>query len=228
MKIKREIITTADGSKTIHLPDWNENYHSNHGALQEAKHVFMQHGFEFTAPAVDQIFILEVGFGTGLNAILTLEAAEKFQLKTEYIGVEAFPVSESEIEALNYIDLFEKESLKTNYKQLHTIPWDEKKSISTYFQLEKKETKIEQLALKSNSLDLIYFDAFGPRVQSELWEIPIFESLFKALKTTGVLVTYCAKGQVKRNLKSAGFTIESLPGPPGKREMTRATKPNEQ
>jgi tRNA U34 5-methylaminomethyl-2-thiouridine-forming methyltransferase MnmC len=142
--------------------------------------------------------------------------------------VEAFPVSESEIEALNYIDLFEKESLKTDYKQLHTIPWDEKKSISTYFQLEKKETKIEQLALKSNSLDLIYFDAFGPRVQSELWEIPIFESLFKALKPTGVLVTYCAKGQVKRNLKTVGFTIESLPGPPGKREMTRATKPNEQ
>jgi tRNA U34 5-methylaminomethyl-2-thiouridine-forming methyltransferase MnmC len=227
MKMKRKIITTADGSKTIHLPDWNENYHSNHGALQEAKHVFIQHGFEFLASTLDQISILEVGFGTGLNAILTLEAAEKFQLKTEYIGVEAFPVSETEIEALNYIDLFEKESLKTNYKQLHTIPWDEKKSISTYFQLEKKETKIEQLALKSNSLDLIYFDAFGPRVQSELWEIPIFESLFKALKPAGTLVTYCAKGQVKRNLKSVGFNIESLPGPPGKREMTRATKPNE-
>lgn len=227
MEIKREIITTADGSKTIHLPDWNENYHSNHGALQEAKHVFIHHGFEFLAPTLDQISILEVGFGTGLNAILTLEAAEKLQLKTDYIGVEAFPVSGSEIEALKYIDLFEDETLKTNYKQLHSIAWDEKHSISSHFKLEKKQTKFEQLALKSNSLDLIYFDAFGPRVQSELWEIPIFESLFQALKPRGVLVTYCAKGQVKRNLKSVGFTIEALPGPPGKREMTRATKPNE-
>lgn len=223
MSVKREIITTADGSKTIHIPEWNENYHSSHGALQEAKHVFLRHGLELFHDRTE-ISVFEVGFGTGLNAILTLQEAEKHQILVNYAGIEAYPVSAEELEALTYEDLLQDSGSRAYYQKLHQTPWNSPEKISPYFSLNKIHQKLEDYSFSVEQFDLIYFDAFGPRTQEEMWHLEIFEKLFKALKPGGVLVTYCAKGQVKRDLKAAGFNVEALPGPPGKREMTRARK----
>jgi tRNA U34 5-methylaminomethyl-2-thiouridine-forming methyltransferase MnmC len=223
MQVKREIIITADGSKTIHMPEWNENYHSSHGALQEAKHVFLKYGLEYFKDQ-KEISIFEVGFGTGLNAILTCEAAQSNQQQIRYVGLEAFPVSAEEIQSLDYISLFENAEIKANYLKMHAVSWDSDEVILPNFILCKILQKLEGFNFEAEQYDLIYFDAFGPRTQEDMWQLSHFEKLFTALKPNGILVTYCAKGQVKRDLKSAGFEIEALPGPPGKREMTRALK----
>lgn len=221
--LQREILITADGSKTIHIPAWNEQYHSTHGALQEAKHVFMKHGFDQLKPN-SSVQIFEVGFGTGLNAILTLESALKANIHVHYVGLEAYPVSHEEIELLNYADFFEDEALKSFYKTLHDAPWNEVVEISPFFSLEKRHQVMDDFQANNVQFDLIYFDAFGPRTQPEMWELPVLKKMFEVTKKNGFLVTYCAKGQVKRDLKVAGFQVEVLPGPPGKREMTRAQK----
>lgn len=219
--MKREIIVTGDGSKTIHLPELNENYHSHHGALQEAMHVFIQHGLEFKKEA-RKLRILEIGFGTGLNALITLDYARKHDLKVEYHGLEAYPVSQEELEAMDYVSMPALKELKEDYTQIHATPWNILEEINPNFALQKIEQKLEDYLPEEESIDLVYFDAFGPRVQEEMWSVAVFEKLFKGMTSGGALVTYCAKGQVKRNMKAAGFTIEALPGPPGKREMTRA------
>lgn len=220
---KREIITTADGSKTIHIPEWNENYHSSHGALQEARHVFLKHGLGLFREQ-EKVSVFEVGFGTGLNAILTLQEAEKHRQHTVYAGIEAYPVSESEIEELNYESLLDDDISRTYYKAMHASPWNSPGKISPHFTLNKIHQKLEDHTFEPEQFDVIYFDAFGPRTQGDMWTQAHFVKLFAALKPNGVLVTYCAQGQVKRDLKAAGFVIEALPGPPGKREMTRALK----
>lgn len=221
--MQREIIVTADGSKTIHIPEWNEQYHSTHGALQEARHVFLKNGLEQLAPNT-AVKILEVGFGTGLNAILTLEAAWKANLTIQYVGLEAYPVSTLEIEELNYADLFENQELKNLYQLMHSSPWNEVVEISPGFTLEKRHEKMETFEAQFEQFDLIYFDAFGPRTQPEMWELPVLQKMYRITRENGFLVTYCAKGQVKRDLKTVGYEVEVLPGPPGKREMTRAFK----
>ncbi len=223
MKIQRQIIETGDGSKTIHLPEWNENYHSRHGALQEAKHVFLKNGLN------DYLFqktihVLEIGLGTGLNAILTCQEASQHDLKVKYTALEAYPVSEEELIALNYQSFLNDEVATHQYNQIHAVRWNEKHQLSPNFTLHKIHNKLETCDFEQNQFDIIYFDAFGPRVQGELWSLDIFQKLFKSLKQDGLLVTYCAKGQVKRDLKAAGFVVESVPGPPGKREMTKAFK----
>lgn len=221
--MQREIIVTADGSKTIHIPEWNEQYHSTHGALQEARHVFLKNGLEQFAPNT-AVKILEVGFGTGLNAILTLEAASKANLTIQYVGLEAYPVSTLEIEELNYADLFENQELKNLYQLMHRAPWNEVVEILPGFSLEKRHEKMETFEAQFEQFDLIYFDAFGPRTQPEMWELPVLQKMYRITRENGFLVTYCAKGQVKRDLKTVGYEVEVLPGPPGKREMTRAFK----
>lgn len=221
--MQREIIVTADGSKTIHIPEWNEQYHSTHGALQEARHVFLKNGLERFAPNT-AVKILEVGFGTGLNAILTLEAAWKANLTIQYVGLEAYPVSTLEIEELNYTDLFENQDLKKLYQLMHRAPWNEVVEILPGFTLEKRHEKMETFEAQFEQFDLIYFDAFGPRTQPEMWELPVLQKMYRITRENGFLVTYCAKGQVKRDLKTVGYEVEVLPGPPGKREMTRAFK----
>lgn len=222
--MKREIITTADGSKTIFIPDWDENYHSKHGALQEALHVFIEAGLKYKRKEQSKLSILEIGFGTGLNAMLTYVFGKELNTHIEYHGLEAFPVNAEELTALNYEELpFIKDHTAT-YEQIHTTKWNVLITIEDTFKLNKIEQELQTYQPEKAFFDLIYFDAFGPRVQNEMWSLPIFEKLFASLKQGGVLVTYCAKGQVKRDLKSAGFSIESIPGPPGKREMTRAVK----
>ena len=233
--MKRKIITTSDGSKTIQIEDWNEQYHSIHGAIQEANHVFLKHGllFYYHCHSVhtlreysgsDLINILEIGFGTGLNAFLTLLEAEKLKQHINYVGVEAYPVSEEEIKQLNYVELISK-THKDEFENMHHVSWEANHHITPNFQLEKQEKFFKDIDAKSE-FDIIYFDAFGARVQPELWTEDIFEIMFEALKDNGILVTYSAKGSVRRAIQAIGFTVERLPGPPGKREMLRAAKPN--
>jgi tRNA U34 5-methylaminomethyl-2-thiouridine-forming methyltransferase MnmC len=219
--MRREIITTSDGSTTIHLPDWDENYHSKHGAIQEAKHVFIENGLSLFKDK--SIAILEIGFGTGLNAFITFLESKKLNIVADYVGVEAYPVSAAEILSMNYVNELDAKSDSKIFEQMHTSNWEEKTAISDTFFLTKRKqffADIEDVA----QFDLIYFDAFGYRVQPELWSTEIFQKMYNALKPNGVLVTYAARGVVKRSMIEVGFTVEKLPGPPGKREMFRATK----
>lgn len=219
--MRREIITTSDGSKTIHLPDWDESYHSKHGAVQEAYHVFIKNGLQlFENKTVN---ILEIGFGTGLNAIITFIEAEKRNLKINYTGIEAYPVSMEEALQMNYLESLDSQDKMDVFEKMHQIPFAKQESLSENFNLEKRNIFFDQIA-DIEAFDLIYFDAFGFRVQPELWSTEIFQKMYNSLKTNGVLVTYAARGVVKRSMKEIGFTVEKLPGPPGKREMMRAFK----
>lgn len=225
--MKREVVITADGSSTIHLPDWDEQYHSKHGAIQEAYHVFIKHGLHYfyseNIKSEDDVSILEIGFGTGLNAFITLLEAEKLNLKINYVGVEAYPVSTEEIKLLNYTKELKAEPRDSVFRALHDVSWNKKHDITPAFSIEKQQKFFAEIKDEATS-NLIYFDAFGARVQPELWTEPIFESMYKALKPKGVLVTYAAKGSVRRAMQAVGFTVERLEGPPGKREMLRGTK----
>jgi len=222
--LKKELLHTDDGSTTLHLPKWNEQYHSKHGAIQEAMHVFIKHGLQYfyNKEKPSTISVLEIGFGTGLNALLTyLIAKEISELHVNYTGLEAYPVAIKEIEKLNFSEQLEID--KSIYTKLHTCAWEKKEAISNRFNLKKLNIRFEEF-IGLGDFDLIYFDAFGPRVQPELWKAPIFEQMFAALKPNGVLVTYSAKGEVRRTMQKIGFTVERLPGPPGKREMLRGVK----
>jgi len=216
--LKREIIITSDGSTTIHLPDWDEQYHSKHGAIQEAYHVFIKNGlFQFNK---DKLSILEIGFGTGLNCFITF--LEK-KCKINYVGVEAYPVIEAEVEKLNYVTELNAKKYKEIFRDIHNVSWEIGHQLSEDFILTKRKQFFKDIE-DINIYDVIYFDAFGARVQPELWTEAVFKKMFKAMKMNGVLVTYAAKGSVRRAMQSVGFTVERLPGPPGKREMLRATK----
>ncbi len=220
--MKREVIETGDGSKTIRIIDLDENYHSTHGALQEADHVFIKNGLlEFVNKS--QISIFEMGFGTGLNAFLSAIKANQLKLKIEYTGIEAFPVSIDELNQLGYHDIA-GESNSDLYNKLHETLWGEMNEISEWFSLRKINNQLQLINFDNESFDIVYYDAFGPRAQEEMWSIELFQKMYDSIKEGGFLVTYCAKGQVKRNMKSVGFEVEPLPGPPGKREMTRAWK----
>jgi len=219
--MERSIQLTADGSSTIFVPELNQHYHSTHGALQESMHVFIEAGLK--NHQAKQLSILEIGFGTGLNAWLTAIEAKKVDKKVSYVGVEKHPVSVTEAAQLNYTSVYAENKERELFTALHVAEWEKEVPISPYFSLLKKQLNFLEIADK-NAFDIIYFDAFAPNAQPELWTEELFGKMFLALKTGGFLVTYCAKGQVKRNLKSVGFTLESLLGPPGKREMTRALK----
>ena len=219
--MQRKIITTSDGSKTIHIVDWDEQYHSKHGAIQEAYHVFIKSGlalFEDTSVA-----ILEIGFGTGLNCLITLIEAQKRKLSIAYTGVEAYPVTLEELQELNYISELKADAFEPQFQKMHASTWSESITLADNFSLRKQQKDFMQID-DIAAFNLIYFDAFGARVQPELWTETIFEKMFAAVKPNGVLVTYAAKGSVRRAMLAVGFEVERLPGPPGKREMLRATK----
>jgi len=220
--VKREIITTSDGSKTIYIPDWNEHYHSKHGAIQEAYHVFIKHGLTLFKDTT--IAILEMGLGTGLNALITLKEAATLGLKVRYTGVEKFPLHIDEIEALHYTKGFHEKALQKDFLKIHNAKWEEWIHISDSYEILKVKQEFEAISYK-NRFNLIYYDAFGARVQPELWTVDMFLKMFIALQSEGVLVTYAAKGSVRRAMQEVGFVVERLPGPPGKREMLRAVKP---
>lgn len=223
--MKREIIITEDGSTTIHLPEWDEQYHSKHGAIQEAYHVFIEMGFFYFLKNnnPDPLKILEIGFGTGLNTFITLIEAKKNTTKVEYTGIEAYPIETFEIEKLNYPS--ELKASSEIFSQLHLCPWEKMTEISKIFSVLKRKQFFSEIE-ETDAYHIIYFDAFGARVQPELWTEAIFKKMYNALKMEGVLVTYSAKGSVRRAMQEVGFTVERLPGPPGKREMLRGTKRN--
>ena len=219
--MKREIIKTSDGSTTIHIPEWNEQYHSIHGAIQEANHVYINNGLKYKSS--NQIAVLEIGFGTGLNSFMTFLAAQKKELLIEYVGVEAYPVLEEELLKLNYVAELGATQFTKIFESFHSCSWEQQHQITSNFSLLKRKQFFHEIE-DENKFDVIYFDAFGARVQPELWTEEIFLKMFLALKSEGVLVTYAAKGSVRRAMQSVGFNVERLPGPPGKREMLRAVK----
>ncbi|CAL65484.1 tRNA (5-methylaminomethyl-2-thiouridine)(34)-methyltransferase MnmD [Christiangramia forsetii] len=223
--MERKIIKTDDGSVTIHLPEWDEQYHSKHGAVQEARHVFLKMGLHHFLEInnTSELAILEIGFGTGLNAFLTALEAEKLNLKINYTGVEAYPVPAEEIKLLNYPEASQAQEKADLFIKLHKTEWEKSFSISNNFSLTKVKKKFHEIA-DDELYNLIYFDAFGARVQPELWTEEIFNLMYRALNKNGVLVTYAAKGSVRRAMIASGFEVQKLPGPPGKREMLRAVK----
>jgi tRNA U34 5-methylaminomethyl-2-thiouridine-forming methyltransferase MnmC len=219
------IQTTQDGSHTLFSEEFNEIYHSRRGAWQESKHVFIQSGLEYALQTKNALKILEIGFGTGLNAILTLEKVYQSNYQIEYWGIEPLPVNLALIEQLNYQDFLTNAVFKDYFKQLHQVDWHKKNELLPNFILQKIQINFEDWEAEENLFDLIYFDAFAPAKQPAMWQTEVFEKLYNLLISKGLLVTYCAKGQIKRAMKSVGFEVQTLPGPPGKREMIRAIKP---
>ncbi len=219
--MKREIQITADGSTSIFIPELNEGYHSKHGAIQEAYHVFIKNGLETIK--TNQIHILEIGFGTGLNAFITYLEALKNNQKINYVGVEAYPVTAEQIQQMNYVQQLNAMQHHAVYTQMHTQNWELKHPISEYFELTKRNQLFQDIT-DQNTYNLIYFDAFGFTAQPELWTEEIFKTMHNALQKDGILVTYACRTSIKKAMQSAGFAIEKLPGAPGKREMLRATK----
>lgn len=217
-----EIILTDDGSHTIFLPHLNENYHSTFGAVEESKHIFINAGLKTLINSHKAINIFELGFGTGLNALLTYFEAK--ETKVIYTSVESNPLKESFYSKLNYPELFNKENSRDVFLKLHTSDWNTEIVLNDNFSIKKLGDKIQNIKLTKNNFDLVYFDAFAPDIQPELWTEQIFQKIASAMKTNGILLTYSAKGSVKRALKNAGFKVEGLPGPTGKREITRATR----
>jgi tRNA U34 5-methylaminomethyl-2-thiouridine-forming methyltransferase MnmC len=219
--LKREIKITSDGSHTLYVPELDEHYHSIHGAIQESMHVFITNGIQslFKSP----IKVLEVGFGTGLNALLTAIWSKKENIEVHYIGIESTPLEMKLNESLNYSQELDGHESTTYFDKIISSNWHIKTNIHDNFTLNKIASRIQDYRT-DDKFDIIYFDAFGPEVQEELWELRVLKNIYELLNNNGIFVTYCAKGQLKRDLKELGFKVESLPGPPGKREMTRAVK----
>lgn len=220
--MEAELKLTGDGSHTLFVPELGEHYHSVFGAMQESQHVFFDAGFVYALAGKQEIHLLEMGFGTGLNALLTF--VKKGDATVHYTAVEAFPLAPETTCLLNYPSLFDHPDAGAIFHRLHDAPWGVHTAISSTFNLLKIHATLEAFRPGAKKFDLIYFDAFAPEVQPELWTAEIFTKMHTALADGGILVTYSAKGVVKRALKEAGFLIEKLAGPPGKRHMLRAIK----
>lgn len=218
---KRELKVTADGSHTFYLPEFDEHYHSTHGAIQEAKHIYIDAGFGYCSR--NNISILEIGFGTGLNCLLTVMATKQTNKQVVYDTVELYPLENKQIQMLNYTNNLESEYQQI-YQQIHSCDWNNTQTICADFMLRKIEGDIKKIELDSN-YDLIYFDAFAPDVQPELWDEELFQKIYNRCNKGAILMTYCSKGIVKQALRSVGFIVKRLPGPLGKRHILRATKP---
>ncbi len=218
---------TEDGSHTLYVPALDEHYHSTHGAIQESKHVFIDAGLKPKQCVSSKLNILEIGFGTGLNAFLTLLEGDKMKTEIHYTTLEQFPLSICEVEKLNYPTLLPNVENGTElFRKLHNAPWEEESSITPYFTLLKRHVDVcqKEFLTFAHQFNLIYFDAFAPDKQPDIWSEPLFETLFSFCQPHAILTTYCAKGSVRRMIQSVGFYVERLPGPPGKREMLRAIK----
>lgn len=215
---------TGDGSHTIFSPQLNERYHSGFGALLESLHIYIRNGYRMAMKGKKCLHLLEVGLGTGLNALLTYAEAERFKIKTFYTALEPFPLPRAITEMLNYPGIIGAINMDSIFRNIHESEWNIPLKMNEYFSMNKVKERIENAELPVNHFNLVYFDAFAPRVQPELWEKVIFDKIWKAMADEGILLTYSATGSVKRNLAAAGFRVESIPGPPGKREITRAAK----
>jgi len=224
--MQRKLILTSDGSHTILLPELNVTYHSIHGALQESKHVFIEAGLKSLNPARKTIVnIFEMGFGTGLNTLLTMIEAENLTRAIHYEAIEQFPLGNTEIGSLNYCKQLDREDLQPAFEQLHHCECEKQIELTSRFTFKKLQANLLNFGTPE-TFELIYFDAFAPNVQPELWTKEIFDKMFEMLEPGGILVTYCSKSDVRRAMQAAGFTVEKLPGPKGKREIIRGAHPN--
>jgi len=220
--MKSEVILTADGSRTLFIPGLNESYHSRNGALTESMHIFINAGYHYVSAGKDSLNILEVGLGTGLNALLTLIEAERDKKHINYLGVEPNRVESDKLEQLGYPELHSMPKAQDYFNKIHKTSSAE--HITNNFTLTICSDKFEDINLDNSFFDLVYFDAFAPAVCPELWQPDIFLKISAFMKTGGVLVTYSCKGDVRRALQAAGLKVEKLPGPPGKREFLRTVK----
>lgn len=223
--MKREISLTRDGSHSITIPEMNVSYHSIHGSIQESAHVYINAGL-LDSGIFDYIgvhSVLEIGFGTGLNALLTLLEADRHQNRIYYTAVEPFPLEMELVTPLNYCELLDQPGYQERFLRMHEIPAGEMFEISNYFRLTKYQCTIQELSMPE-SFNIIYFDAFAPAAQPELWTPEIFAQMYRLLTPGGILVTYCSKSIVRKAMQAAGFSVEKIPGPRGKREMLRARK----
>lgn len=221
---QKRIIISEDGSHTIELIGQNEQYHSTHGAVQESNHVYIKHGLERVAQKTGPISVLEIGMGTGLNVLLTWVYAKDNGLKVDYHTIEAFPVEEAIWTQLNYAKLQKDTDSKEIFSRIHQSEWNQPFELDQNFNFKKSEESIIDNQLPIERYDVVYFDAFNPDLEPDLWTIEVFEKIYRSMKPNSVLSTYSTKGIVKRALKSCGFRIEKKPGPPGKREILNAIK----
>ncbi len=226
-----KIITTTDGSHSLYVPELNETYHSKHGAIQESNHIFIEAGLKseevkkISLNTSSDLSVLEMGFGTGLNAFLTHLQMKTSHSAIHYTSLEAYPLNVEITSKLNYPELLDVSEVDTKvFETMHKCAWNEIIEVSPNFHLNKLHQKLEETTLPSNHFNVVYYDAFAPEVQPELWTEEVFAKLYAAMQFGGVLTTYCAKGVVKRALKKVGFKVVGLPGPPGKREITKAIK----
>lgn len=223
-RMEHQIEITEDGSHTLYVPELDEHYHSTHGAIQESKWVYIDAGLKQCAKSA--VNILEIGFGTGLNAFLSLIEAENQSISIHYTSLERYPLTMADVEKLNYVAQINP-SMKDFFLKLHQSPWNESYAISPHFVLEKRQSDASNpMNFPSDRLfDVVFFDAFAPEKQPEMWTPKIFAKIYNLCNNNAIFSTYCAKGNVRRTLQSVGFTIERLPGPPGKREILRGKKP---
>lgn len=215
-----EIVITQDGSHSIYVQSLDEHYHSVHGAITESQHVFIEAGLKQFKNR--HIRILEMGFGTGLNALLTLAEINESNISIYYTGIEKYPLESTIIESLNYESIIDP-TWKGMLKLIHDSPWQQEVLIKPEFILKKLQCDMNEMEL-ADEFDLVYFDAFAPEKQPELWTEDLFRQIFMSMRSNSILTTYSSKSMIRRNLKAAGFQVEKIPGPPGKREMTRAYK----
>lgn len=223
MSVQLKVIITSDGSHSLYHPDLRETYHSTHGAITESQHVFIQKGLVYrVAEGLKKLSVLEVGFGTGLNALLTMDFVRQHQeLDITYHTLEPFPLPSELVSQLNYTDISDFEA--EDFKALHSCAWDRPNDLLSNFHFLKIKNRLEEMPTNI-FYDVVFFDAFAPNKQEEVWSSDLLVKVYEMMNPSGVYVTYCAQGQLKRDLKSIGFTVETLEGPPGKKEMTRAVK----
>jgi tRNA U34 5-methylaminomethyl-2-thiouridine-forming methyltransferase MnmC len=223
--MSRQLIVTADGSHTLAVPELNETYHSTYGAIQESRHIFIDHGLDywFKTSGSNKVNIFEVGFGTGLNALLSVEYAKNHQKSITYDAIESDPIPEAEALLLNYPHMLSELAAFQWFEQIHTSAWNDYTEIGENVKLKKIHETIQEFK-STEQYDVCFFDAFAPSKQPEMWEISILEKIEQLLIPGGVFTTYCAAGHLRRSLISLGFSLEILPGPPGKKEVVRATK----
>jgi tRNA U34 5-methylaminomethyl-2-thiouridine-forming methyltransferase MnmC len=224
-QMERQLLLTRDGSHTISIPEMNVTYHSIHGAIQESMHVFIEAGLKHSGlfETIGVHTILEVGFGTGLNALLSLIEADKNKNRIYYTALELYPLPNRLTKELNYCELLKQPAYQELFEKMHDCGWEEMYEITDSFRLTKKQCSVTDFSAK-DEFNIVYFDAFAPNAQADLWTKEVFEKLHAAMTDNGILVTYCSKGDVRRDMQAAGFFIEKIPGPPGKREMLRAIK----
>jgi tRNA U34 5-methylaminomethyl-2-thiouridine-forming methyltransferase MnmC len=222
------LFLTEDGSHSIYSEQFGVAYHSTHGAIQETQHIFIEaalcHFIQLNQDKnIDEIKILDIGFGTGLNVFMTFLESQNRQYNIDLTTIEAYPLSISTAETLNYAQLLNVPQYEHIFKQLHSLSWEEKHAIMEKFTYQKHLLDFKEIAY-TNTFDIVFYDAFSPETQPDLWDEMMMGRIFNALKSGGIMTTYCAKGSFKRALKSVGFQVEGIPGPRGKREITRATK----